>query len=111
VGITNLNDDVSAQFTAQLEFGNDVFLVPGKKYAVRVEYRTTNDGAGNVLLQTDEYATLGTTPLEGTSGKWATKDVPFTRQDGKPVRVSVNSTGVGEGNTLFLRRLTVYEVR
>ena len=110
VGLTNLNDETSSQFLAQLEYDLDVKLVTGKRYAVRVDYRTVNEGAGNVTLQSEEYSIVQTTPLEATAGAWQTKDALFSRQEGKPIRIAINSTGIGEGNTLGIRRVTVFEV-
>ena len=110
VGLTNLNDETSSQFLAQLEYDLNVKLVTGKRYAVRVDYRTVNEGAGNVTLQSEEYSIVQTTPLEATAGAWQTKDALFTRQEGKPIRIAINSTGIGEGNTLGIRRVTVFEV-
>lgn len=111
VAMTNLNDDASAQLLVQLEYDMNISLTVGKKYAVRVEYRTANDGAGNVALQTEEYATVGNTPLDPTAGKWSVKELPFTRTQGKPIRITINSTGIGEGNSLNIRKLTVYEAK
>ena len=76
-----------------------------------IDYRTVNESAGNVTLQSEEYSIVQTTPLETTYGAWSTNEVSFTRQAGKPIRIAVNSTGVGEGNTLGIRRITVYEVK
>lgn len=111
VAMTNLNDDASAQLLIQLEYDMNIPLTVGKKYAVRVEYRTANDGAGNVSLQTEEYAMVGNAPLDPTAGNWSVKELPFTRTQGKPIRITVNSTGVGEGNSLNIRKLTVYEAK
>jgi serine/threonine protein kinase len=107
LSLTNLNDTTSAQLLVPLEYGMGIALAAGQTYTVVVEYKTVNDGAGHVLLQSENYAVVLNATLPATNGQWARKEISFARTEGKPIRLAVNATGVGEGNDLVIKSLKV----
>jgi hypothetical protein len=113
IGVTNLNDELSSQILFQFDDGLGVQLQAGRRYRVRVEYRTTNEAEGKFYVRNPrngEYRSVAEAELPGTGGRWRTVEVTFRRPaDGKMDAVLDNTT-VGEGNTLFVRSLEVYEV-
>ena len=48
--------------------------------------------------------------LANTGGAWRTGEVTFVRQEGVPVRLVIDNTSVGEGNTLLIRSVEVVEL-
>ena len=112
LGMTNLNDDSSAQFNLPLdEAPGDVSLKAGQRYVLRVQYRTTNDAAGNIQVRTLDYQTVGRADLPATGGGWRWADLPFGRGDGQKLHAILENGSVGEGNTLWLRAAEVHEAR
>jgi hypothetical protein len=109
LSITNLNETTSAQLMVQLEFEMGIKLQTGKAYRVIVDYRTKNEGKGELIFQSDNYSVLRSVPLSDTAGQWNRFELPFTRENGKPIRVGINSLGAGEGNSVSIRRLVIVE--
>jgi serine/threonine protein kinase len=109
IGMTNLNDALSSQ----IGFGLKPDSVPGgKKYRLRVEYQTRNDATGEVAVQTQtDYRRIGAAKLGNTGGKWATADVAFDVPADVELSAIVENAAVGEGNTLMVRRLEVFEAK
>ncbi|MFO0937670.1 MAG: serine/threonine-protein kinase [Gemmataceae bacterium] len=110
LAMTNLNDTVSCQLLFLVEKELNLKLTSGKKYTVRIDYRTKNEGGGVALVQNADYAPVEQVLLDSTSGNWSTKDLTWTSQAGKPVSIAINSTGIGEGNSLEIRKVTIFEV-
>jgi hypothetical protein len=109
VGVTNLNDDLSSQLLFQVE-GTGPVLRPGQEYAAKVEYRTTNDAHGTLSIRDPAYQPIATAELPGTGGEWKTATVTFRRTDQR-VDAMVENKTVGEGNTLYVRKFEVVELK
>jgi hypothetical protein len=112
LGLTNLTDQKSAQITFELERETDLRLTPGKAYRVTVEYSTRNDAAGDLTVQAPDvsFQSVLQIPLPGSDGKWKTASGEFVRRDGELVRLNLANFSVGEGNTLYVRSITVAEL-
>ncbi len=118
LGITNLNEIISAQFFFSPELpaeGGPVKpLRPGRAYRVRVEYLTRNEAAGSLNVRfAPSHRILAAVNLGNTDGKWRSATVSFTHppaQDEGQVRLTIDNTTVGEGNTLWVRSLEVVEL-
>jgi serine/threonine-protein kinase len=114
LGLTNLNDEKSAQFTFALEGALKLRLEPGKGYRVKVSYLTANDATGQATVQAvPGYKGLTVAPLPGTAGEWKTASVSFVRppaEDRVELRLAVENTAAGEGNTLWIRSVEVVEL-
>jgi serine/threonine protein kinase len=111
LGVTNLNDLMSGQFAFELERELGLNLQPGRSYRVRVGYLTRNEAQGVCVVQAREgFKGQATLKLGNTAGAWRTDAVTFARQEGVPVRLVIDNTSVGEGNTLLIRSLEVVEV-
>ncbi|MGL4422961.1 MAG: hypothetical protein ACRCZF_19995, partial [Gemmataceae bacterium] len=102
-GLTNLNEEGSAQLCIEPD---DTEIVSGKKYMLRIEYRTMNDGEGvlSVRLPEDNFANCGSTKLNSTTGEWKLAEVAFVRPDAK-IDAAVDNNSIGEGNTIFVRKI------
>jgi len=118
LGITNLNEVTSAQlfFSPELpaEGGREKPLRPGQAYRVRVVYQTRNEAAGRLHVRfAPSHKSLAVVNLENTDGKWHTATVSFVHppaeETGK-VRLTIDNTTVGEGNTIWVRSLEVVEL-
>jgi serine/threonine protein kinase len=113
LGVTNLNDTLSGQMLFQFDDGLNVPLRAGEEYRVRVEYRTMNDAEGRMQVRNPKdgtYPAIGATRLDKTDGRWRTAEVTFRRPADGKVDVCVENLAVGEGNTLSVRSLEVFEV-
>ncbi|MBY0513583.1 MAG: protein kinase [Gemmataceae bacterium] len=110
LGLTNLSNDMSAQFSFELEKTLKVVLRPGVVYRVKVSYQTRNEAAGNLAVQTQDYKGVASAKLTGSGGTWKDAAVAFERKDGVPVRLTIDNTTVGEGNTLYFRSVEVVEL-
>ena len=114
LGIVNLNDEKSAQFVFALEGGMKLPLQPGKVYRVKIGYQTKNDAAGNLpILVVPGYSRIAGAALPNTDGKWAAAAASFTRPPAAEqveVRLTIENSSVGEGNTLWVRSLEVVEL-
>lgn len=113
LGVTNLNDEKSGQFTFSLEGAMKLKLEPGKGYRVKVGYRTANDATGTATVHVvPGYKGLTSVPLSGASG-WKTATASFVRppaEDQVELRMVIDNTSVGEGNTLWVRSVEVVEL-
>ena len=113
IGVTNLNADLSSQVLFQFDEGLNLPVVPGKRYRVRVEYRTANDAQGTAQVRNprgNEYPALAEVRLEGTNGAWKTVEMSFQRPVGGKIDVCVLNSAVGEGNQLAVRTVEVLEI-
>jgi serine/threonine protein kinase len=109
IGVTNLNDPVSSQVRFALdESAPGGGLAAGKRYVLRVEYRTANDAAGKLQVRTPDYQPVASAPLPGTGGGWKWAELPFARP-GARLDAVVENTAVGEGNALWVRAAEVCE--
>ncbi|MBN9517295.1 protein kinase, partial [bacterium] len=110
LGLTNLSDARSGQFTFELERDMGVSLKTGSVYQAKLSYLTRNEATGSLVVQTTEYKHVASAKLEGPPAGWKTATATFERRDGAPVRVTVDNGSVGEGNTVYFRRIEVVEM-
>lgn len=114
LSVTNLNDQMSGQFYFQLEGEMGLPLRPGKAYRLKIGYTTANDGAGATHIQvTPGYKTITTASLSNSDGKWRTATMMFVRppaEDNVEVRMVIDNTSVGEGNSVLVRSLEIVEL-
>jgi hypothetical protein len=110
LGVTNLSDQKSAQFAFELEKGLGLSLEAGKSYRVKVEYMTRNEAAGSFTVGTLEYKRVTSADMRNTGGAWRTATATFAREEDVPVRLTIDNTTVGEGNTLLFRSVEITEV-
>jgi len=80
-----------------------------------VTYQTKNDATGNTTVQVvPGYKGLASAKLTNTTdGKWATATASFVRppaEDKVELRLAIDNTSVGEGNTVWVRSLEVVEL-
>jgi len=108
LGITNLNDDLSAQIHVR-ELGN---LIAKKTYRARVEYLTTNDAIGKILVRIvgGTYPVVNGIDLTSTGGKWKTATFDFVQQ-GVPLDLQISNSIVGEGNRLTVRKIEILDTK
>ena len=86
-------------------------LRPGRTYQVRVGYMTRNEAHGVCVVQAREgFKAQASMKLTDSGGGWKTATASFVRQDGVPVRLVIDNTSVGEGNTLFIRSVELVEL-
>jgi serine/threonine-protein kinase len=113
LGVTNLNNEKSSQFFFQLEAAMGLTLQPGKAYRVKVKYRTDNEAAGIVLVHVaPSYKIIASAKMDSAS-QWKTATMSFVRppaEDKVDVRMVIDNTTVGEGNTLWFRSLELVEL-
>jgi eukaryotic-like serine/threonine-protein kinase len=112
IGVTNLNSDVSSQILFQLDEGLNVPLAPGKRYRVRLGYRTTNDAEGAAFVRNPkngDFSSIADVRLERTRGQWMTAEMTFRRPSEGKIDVCVINNAVGEGNALGIGALEVIE--
>ena len=114
LGLTNFNDEKSGQFFFALEGGMKLALQPGKAYRVKVGYMTRNDATGNATVHVvPGFKGIGSRTLPNTDGKWTTSAVSFVRpaaEESVEVRMVIDNTSVGEGNTVWVRSLEIVEL-
>ncbi len=114
LGVTNLNDAVSAQYFFELESQMKLPLMPGKEYLVRIEYRTDNECRGQAIVQAvPGYRGVASVSLASTDGQWRTAQIRFRRPsvaDNVQLRMVIDNLSVGEGNTLWIRSVTIDEL-
>jgi eukaryotic-like serine/threonine-protein kinase len=112
VGVTNLNDELSSQIHITLESSQTATLTPNREYILRIAYRTANDAEGKVLLREPQYQILAEGTLSPSPGEWKTLDVRFPRKPGKPIDdIVIENTTVGEGNTLYIGTVELFEAK
>jgi serine/threonine protein kinase len=110
LGVTNLNDEKSGQFTFELEQGVGLTLQPGRAYLARIVYSTANEATGHANVQNYQYQGQASAGLPNTGGAWRTAAISFVRPDDMPLRLTIDNTSVGEGNTLFIRSVELVEL-
>jgi hypothetical protein len=114
LGVTNLNDEKSGQYYFELEDGLKLTLQPGKAYRVKVRYRTDNDAVGDVVAHVvPGYKAIAQSHMGPAMGQWKTAAVSFVRPPAEEkvgVRVVIDNTAVGEGNTLWVRSVEIVEL-
>jgi hypothetical protein len=114
LGLTNFNNEKSGQFFFSLEGGMKLALQPGKAYRVKLGYMTKNDATGTATVHVvPGFKGIGSRTLPNTADKWATAAVSFVRpaaEDKVEVRMVIDNTAVGEGNTVWVRSLEIVEL-
>ena len=113
IGVVNLNDNISSQILFQCDAGLGVPLRVDETYRVRMEYRMQNDAEGQVDVRNphdNDYPSIANARLEPTDGKWRTVELTFRRPPNGTIDVCFVNNAVGEGNTLSVRSMEVYEV-
>lgn len=107
IGITNVNEIISAQIGIELERAVGAHLRPGQQVHLRVEYRTANQGQGRIYFQTyDDWKVLFHTDLPTSNDRWSTVDLIAIRGE-KPLRCLIDTRAAGRGNILFVRSITI----
>ncbi|QEL13818.1 serine/threonine-protein kinase [Limnoglobus roseus] len=111
-GVTNLNDAISAQIQVNLSELAPDKLIEGKKFRLKIEYRTMNDAEGNLFVrrQKNDYKPFGGAKFVGTNGEWKTVTVDFTTPADAMDMVAENTT-VGEGNSLSVAKIELIELK
>ncbi len=107
VGMTNLNNDLSAQLTFKIEEKRP--LEPNREYRIRIEYRTANDTTGTLWVRKPDYSSVKQLELANTDNKWKVADVTFQRPVDIPLHVVMANESTGEGNTLWVRKFELLE--
>ncbi|HSQ55987.1 MAG TPA: hypothetical protein VLM40_09580, partial [Gemmata sp.] len=114
LGIVNLNDEKSGQFYFSLETGMNLPLKPGKAYREKISYQTRNEATGHASVHVvPGFTGISTRDMPNTDGKWANIAVSFIRppaSDNVEVRMVIDNTSVGEGNTLWFRSVEIVEL-
>jgi len=114
LGLTGLNDTISAQFYFDLESVMKLPLEPGKSYKVKVTYMTHNDARGQAIVHgVPGYQAIASLRLENTQNRWQTASLIFRRppaSDNVQVRMVIDNTTIGEGNTLWIRDVEIVEL-
>ena len=109
-GLTNFTEEKSAQFAFELEKDLKLALAVGKVYRVKVSYRTMADAAGTMTVQSTDFKGVAHAKLPNAAGAWKSAAMSFERQEGLPVRLTIDNGSVGEGNVLFFRSVEVVEL-
>src|SRR5262249_32772520 len=111
IGVTNFNDTLSSQGLVYVE--NAAPLTPGKEYRLRGEYRTANDGVGKVFAREPgpSYRSVGEAALVNGGSGWKVAEATFKRPEGKTVELCFENSAVGEGNTVWVRKIEIAEVK
>ncbi len=107
IGMTNLNNDLSAQLTFKME--EKTPLVANREYRIRIEYRTSNDATGTLWVRKPDYSSVKQLELANTDTKWKVVDVTFQRPVDVPLHVVMANESTGEGNTLWVRKFELLE--
>src|SRR5262245_36108379 len=114
LGLTNLNDEKSAQFYFTLERGMKLPLQPGKAYRVKVSYRTENDASGSMTVQiVPGYTRHTSANLPASNTQWKAVAMSFIRppeEDNVELRMVIDNFALGEGNTIWVRSLEIVEL-
>lgn len=114
LGLTGLNDTISAQFYFDFESRMKLPLEPGKYYKVKVTYMTHNDGRGQAIVHVvPGYKGIASVRLDDSQNQWRTATLVFQRppaSDNVQVRMVIDNTTVGEGNTLWIRNVEIVEL-
>lgn len=114
LGITGLNDTISAQFYFLLESRMKLPLEPSKYYKVKITYMTHNDARGQAVVHVvPGYKFIGRVSLSNSQNRWQTATLVFQRppsSDNVQVRMVIDNLSVGEGNTLWIRDVEIVEL-
>jgi serine/threonine protein kinase len=111
-GITHRNDVPSAQLGLEFErapTGIGLPLQVGKTYSLKFTYKTTGTAEGVSYFQ--EYGTwrqLKVQELAPADG-WKTVEYEAKKTD-QPLRAVIDLKGTGDGNTLYVRDVSLIEV-
>lgn len=108
--ITNLNEPASAQLRIDYEFEFGRKLEEGKTYNIQIDYKTDNDCTGYVNVHDEKYNAEDAYTLDNTAGQWKVSNHKFTRK-AKPIRISLDCHGVGEGNHIMIRGVKIFEMK
>lgn len=109
IGFTNINDVRSAQIAVDLEneSGLGLKFEPNQKLRLRVVYRTTGIGRGNMYFQTlGDWKGLGFVPLPNSNNEWKTAELVVVRGD-KPIRCVIDANETGAENMLYIRSIII----
>jgi hypothetical protein len=111
IGLTNISETKSTQIAIELEKADGLALKfePGQILKLRVVYRTAGKGRGSMSFQTNDYKNFGSTSLGSSNTEWRTAELVAVRPD-KPTRCIIDATEPGEGNTLFIRSITLIDL-
>jgi serine/threonine protein kinase len=112
LGITNVNEVVSAQLAVSLEAGNGggAHIAPGDQLRLRVVYRTSGSARGTAFFQSfGDWKQMASVPMPTSNDGWKTVEVVGTRGE-KPIRCVIDAREPGMANTIFIRSITVTEV-
>jgi eukaryotic-like serine/threonine-protein kinase len=114
LGVTNLNDEKSGQYLFSFEGGLKLALQPGKGYRVKVGCKTANDATGTATVHVvPGFKGIASAKLTGPADQWKTANASFVRppeEDKVEVRLVIDNTSVGEGNTVWIRSLELVEL-
>jgi hypothetical protein len=112
-GATNFNDTLSSQVIVNLEGALGVSLTRGAEYRVRIEYRAANDAEGKVAIREPgpSYKTLAQVQLSRGSDSWKSAEFTFRKDVDKKLDLLIENMAVGEGNTLWVRKFEIFEVK
>jgi hypothetical protein len=110
IGFTNLNDVNSTQIAIEMEKQTGLKFAPGQLIRVRVTYRTTGKGRGNLYCQTyDDWKVSDRVNLPNSNTEWKTVELLATRGE-NPLRCLVDTSESGTGNTIYVKSITIAEV-
>jgi len=113
IEVVNLNDDLSSQIIFQFDDVIVVPALPGKWYRVRLEYRTTNEAEGRMLVRNPkngDFSSLVETRLDRTEGQWKVAELTFRRPPDGKIDVCIVNNVTGEENALAVRSVEVFEL-
>lgn len=112
-GITNFNSTVSSQVIVGIEKSLGLTLKPDAHYRVVVEYRTANDAEAKVTVRKPgpTYDTIANSDVERGKDAWRTMTLDFKRPADSVVDLMFENQAVGEGNTVWVRKFTVQELK
>ena len=57
------------------------------------------------------YRAVGEAPLTRGGSGWKAAEATFRRPEGKAVELCIENTSVGEGNTVWVRKIEIAEVK
>ena len=111
--MTNLNDTLSSQIIYPLEQVDSPRLTAGRDYRVRVEYLAPNEVSGKLSARerTEGFRSVSSVELPRTEDSWRTAELVFRRPTGAAVELMFENGAVGEGNTLWVRKIEVHELK
>ena len=105
--VTNLTDDVSAQYAIELEADCACPLDAGQEYTIRIEYRTQGDPEAGIDVQNQKYERVAGAALAPSGDQWKTVTLKFRRPPGTPVRFTIGLLAGGANTSLYFRFVEV----